>query len=272
MNKYRRMDTLFSVTGAYLSVAKASITSYTRWDTSSNKDVVVSSYSGTPSSVYLSPSSFVIDGVEKLNSAWYLKDITSLSGSVTLNSKTKGLTTGNLNPKDSSNTIGAITPYKSIRVKQLIDLFPVGSIYMSLKNNDPAAIFGGQWDLLPSRFLYGGSSKGNYTTSNQGGASTVTLELDNMPSHTHSCSSAGSHTHNVRVRNDGNPDGWSDKSNSSDRQYWNTADNQYSQRYNLNPQTESAGSHTHTMGNSGSGTAFSILPPYQLVNIWYRSA
>lgn len=111
---YRKMPTLFGKTATYLSVSKATIEKYTRWDTSTNKDVTVSAYSGTPSSVYISPSSFKIDGVEKLNSSWFLKNITSLTGTVIPNSKVKGMETGNLNPKESSNTIGAVTPYKVI--------------------------------------------------------------------------------------------------------------------------------------------------------------
>lgn len=111
---YRKMPTLFGKTETYLSVSKATIEKYTRWDTSTNKDVTVSAYSGTPSSVYISPSSFKIDGVEKLNSSWFLKNITSLTGTVVPNSKVKGMETGNLNPKESSNTIGAVTPYKVI--------------------------------------------------------------------------------------------------------------------------------------------------------------
>ena len=272
MDFYRRMPVLYGEDKMIYSISSIDIEAYTRFDVSTLQEVDMPAVTAVPETVYISPDLLKVDNVDKLNSAWYIKNKTSLVATITPNAITAGVKTGNLEPLADDNTIGAITPYKAIRVKELIDLFPVGSIYMSLKNNDPAEIFGGQWDLLPSRFLYGGSSKGNYTTDSRGGASEVTLKTENMPSHTHSCSSNGSHAHTVRVRNDGNPDGWNDRSSAYERQYWNTSYNQYSQRYNLDPETEVSGSHSHTIGASGSGTAFSILPPYQLVNIWYRSA
>jgi len=54
-----------------------------------------------------------------------------------------------------------------------IDLvYPVGSIYMSVNNTDPADLFGGEWEQLKDRFLIGAG--GSY--SGTGGQATINLQ------------------------------------------------------------------------------------------------
>lgn len=88
-------------------------------------------------------------------------------------------------------------------------------------------------------------------------------------------SSNGNHYHNVRVRNDGFPNDWQDYTSDYKSQYWHTSYNQSSQRYNLNPQTESGGSHSHTITPSGSvslsGDA-ETRPSNYTIKIWKRTA
>lgn len=75
--------------------------------------------------------------------------------------------------------------------KKLVDLiYPVGSIYMSVSDADPALLFGGTWERLKDRFLIGAG--GAYEINKPGGASTVKLEVQHMPSHTHKPSSGTS--------------------------------------------------------------------------------
>lgn len=88
-------------------------------------------------------------------------------------------------------------------------------------------------------------------------------------------SSAGNHKHNVRVRNDGFPNDWEDYTTDYKSEYWHTSYNQSSQRYNLNPETEHAGNHSHTITPSGtvslSGDA-ETRPSNYTVKIWKRTA
>ena len=72
----------------------------------------------------------------------------------------------------------------------LIDLvYPVGSIYMSVSSTNPGTVFGvGTWEAWGSGRVPVGvnTSDTNFSTVEKtGGASTVTLTTDQMPSHTH---------------------------------------------------------------------------------------
>lgn len=79
-------------------------------------------------------------------------------------------------------------------------VYPVGAIYLSVVNTNPASLFGGTWEQLKDRFLIGAG--GSYTNGATGGAVSVsytpagtnsggavanhTLTLAQIPSHNHS--------------------------------------------------------------------------------------
>ena len=63
-------------------------------------------------------------------------------------------------------------------------IYPVGSIYMSTVNVNPATLFGGTWEQLEDRFLLGAGT--TYTAGDTGGEATHTLTVDEMPNHRHS--------------------------------------------------------------------------------------
>jgi len=81
------------------------------------------------------------------------------------------------------------------------------------------------------------------------GSDTVTLDIDNVPSHTHTTTSDGTHTHVINA--------YLSSGTSAITPYGQTLDN-------VNEaglfSTESA--HTHTTASSGSGTAYNNLPAY----------
>ena len=58
-------------------------------------------------------------------------------------------------------------------------IYPVGSIYISVNNTNPAIIFGGIWEQIKDRFLL--SAGNSYTAGSTGGESTNTLDISNMP-------------------------------------------------------------------------------------------
>lgn len=103
-----------------------------------------------------------------------------------------------------SQVIGAVDPttdvnftaWKSFQ-RSLVDIiYPVGSIYMSANNVNPATLIGGTWQAISGRFLL--AAGGNYSLGTTGGAATKTLTVENMPSHTHTGSANNyTHTHNV---------------------------------------------------------------------------
>ena len=59
------------------------------------------------------------------------------------------------------------------------DIYPVGSIYMSINNVNPGLLFGGTWEQIEDTFLLAAGS--TYTAGNTGGSSTVTLQESELP-------------------------------------------------------------------------------------------
>lgn len=71
-----------------------------------------------------------------------------------------------------------------------LDAYPVGSIYMSVNNTSPATLFGGTWARIEDRFLLAATNPSastvTYPAGSLGGAATVTLDTNTIPSHRHS--------------------------------------------------------------------------------------
>ena len=61
--------------------------------------------------------------------------------------------------------------------------YPVGAIYLSVTDADPAALFGGTWERIGGRFLLGADS--TYAAGSTGGEAAHQLTTAEMPSHNH---------------------------------------------------------------------------------------
>lgn len=128
-------------------------------------------------------------------------------------------------------------------------IYPVGSIYMSTNAASPATLFGGTWARIEGKFLLASSSDGRderYAPGAKGGVDAIALSAENIPAHSHSISF--------------------DKTTVG----WYTAGTMYGGY--LNSKYNNDGSTSYTTGNTGSGTAFDILPPYLAVYVWQRTA
>lgn len=187
-------------------------------------------------------------------------------------------------------------------------LYPVGSVYISFSATDPSTLFGGTWARLKDRFLL--ASGDAYAPNTTGGSATKTIALSNMPSHNHTVSSSGSHTHssaNVTVSTagshthgagtlnltgtfEGGKDGQTgvftksadfgrgldDSYNGSivrftAQGHW-TGATATAGSHTHTVSIASSGSHTHTTSSVGGGTPLNILPPYMTVYMWRRTA
>lgn len=172
--------------------------------------------------------------------------------------------------------------------------YPVGAYYMSSDSTSPAVLFGGTWTQIQNRFIYAAGS--GYSVNSTGGSATKSLSTDNLPSHNHSCGSAGSHTHTRGSMNitgsvtniDDECWGTADRFNNSgalSMESASYADGSYSGYqggggYRLTfdaskswtGSTSSNGSHSHTIGSTGKGTAFNVMPPYIVAYVWRRTA
>ena len=65
----------------------------------------------------------------------------------------------------------------------LLTVYPIGSIYMSVNSASPASLFGGTWEQLQDCFLLAAGS--TYSAGSTGGEATHTLTVSEMPSHGH---------------------------------------------------------------------------------------
>lgn len=62
-------------------------------------------------------------------------------------------------------------------------IYPVGSIYLSVSEADPAALFGGVWERLKDVFLLAAGDA--YAAGSTGGEAEVTLTVEQLAAHSH---------------------------------------------------------------------------------------
>ena len=136
----------------------------------------------------------------------------------------------------------------------LDQVYPVGSIYMSVNNTDPGTLFGGTWTQIQDTFLLSAGS--TYTAGDTGGAATHThttgnhtLTVNEMPSHTHTTHTYYGSQGNSYIAGCG--------SSTSGHTGGNTGNNY------------TGGGQAHNHGNTGDS---SNMPPYLVVYMWQRTA
>lgn len=157
------------------------------------------------------------------------------------------------------------------------DVYPIGSIYMSVNNVDPSTLFGGTWKQIKDTFLL--SSGDTYSNGATGGSATVSLSASQMPRHNHS---TNSHYHNANKSGEyyvtSTANGASNKRVSVPSSGSNYADVQSSSTFHHRTGTDSQAPSTKYTGGTGSteaysdGSAHENMPPYLVVNIWKRTA
>ncbi len=152
--------------------------------------------------------------------------------------------------------VKTITVADPISSTDLADIYPIGSIYMNVNNVDPSSLFGGVWECIKGRFLFGtgepdnnsistfgtdltydGINKISATVGSTGGTTRHKLTVDELPSHKHSL------------------------------KYSNTGGSGTTRSV-----IASAGEKTSTgvLNNTGGSLAHNNMPPYLAVNMWKR--
>ena len=178
-------------------------------------------------------------------------------------------------------------------------VYPIGSIYMSMNNVDPGQLFGGVWEpLAPGRMLLGtGVNNGvTYTAGATGGSkdaiipqhahttscSTFTGKTSTTPNHYHTAGSVSNKAvsfikYNSSVINAGLGEVRVAKA-SSGSYYVPYASKSNVDFYGSTPNTDSKGSHYHTVNHNhsvtvnstGSSVTNANMPPYLVVYMWQR--
>lgn len=117
--------------------------------------------------------------------------------------------------------------------------YPVGAIYLSVTDANPAALFGGTWERIGGRFLLGADS--TYAAGSMGGEAAHTLTVDEMPRHNHEID-------NLNASGNATP--------------YMTVQAQEKKGYGGNVQTMYA----------GGSKAHNNMPPFLAVYMWKRTA
>lgn len=169
-----------------------------------------------------------------------------------------------------------------------LDAYPIGAYYISSSPTSPATLFGGTWVQVKDRMILavGDTYKSAGLT---GGSATTKLVVNNIPSHNHSCGTTGNHTHtrgSMNITGQVNVDMDNARSSSGALQL-NAVSEQGFKRESFgfmgkgisldaskgwSGETSSNGNHAHTIGNTGSGTAFNTISPYITAYVWRRTA
>ena len=128
-------------------------------------------------------------------------------------------------------------------------IYPVGSIYLSVNNVDPGTLFGGTWTRIIDKFLLGSNSVGDNLGATGGEAThLLTAEESGLRAHNHLIgrdNDAGFGSNNGSVHANGNYTDCTAGAN------WLL--------------------YTSTVGNQNANIAHNNMPPYLVVNMWQRT-
>ena len=168
--------------------------------------------------------------------------------------------------------------------------FPIGSIYVSIKETSPSSIFGGSWEKITDKFLYATSATGD--AGKNGGSSTISYTptgsvTGTVASHTLTMAQMPTHNHVQSARNpsDGSTNPAGGNKDNTDRVgagvewkacSWQNANQQkWADGWTMN--TYSRGSsegHNHGFSGTFTGTTASLTvnPAHYTVHAWVRIA
>ena len=175
----------------------------------------------------------------------------------------------------------------------ILQAYPVGSIYLSVVETNPAELFGGIWEAIaPGRVLLGAgeyNSSTTYTAGAKGGVTSKTLTSSNIPKHTHTVEikqTAATHNHKNGVFDEAAPGNGPLSSNYGATKLYPTKNQAVmaadTSVFGTNTQlymgytSETSAVHTHevTVGYYGAKnpTEISVMQPYLVVYMWKRTA
>ncbi len=125
-----------------------------------------------------------------------------------------------------------------------VDLvYPIGSIYMNLNPTNPGTLFGGTWTQISGRFILGAG--GGYSAGQTGGEASHTLNVNEMPLHSHGFDSGCASVVANQLTSGTSP---------------------------VLFQQNTGGMGVTSISAVGGGQSHNNMPPYYVVYIWRRTA
>ncbi len=171
---------------------------------------------------------------------------------------------------DQTNFADGGIPAAALDISVFDKIYPVGSIYSNATDStNPGTLLGfGTWVAFGAGKVavgYDASDTDFNASEKTGGEKSHTLTTAEMPSHNHSISTNGDHSHgftrDIVVTSGGGIQRTYLGGGSGQQLAWNGSAGM-----------ANAGSHSHTIGNNGSGSAHSNLQPFVTVYLWKRTA
>lgn len=130
----------------------------------------------------------------------------------------------------------------------LDNVYPVGSIYMSVNSTNPGTLFGGTWERIIERFLFGCGER--YPAGRAAGEDLHVLTVEELPSHKHVATIAR------------DADDILDNYGGSNEAYGFVAGDS----------SEGNAGNAYNTSATGGGQPHNNMPPYLAVYIWKRTA
>jgi len=150
----------------------------------------------------------------------------------------------------------------------ILSVYPVGSIYMSVNDVNPSEYFGGTWVSWGAGKVPVGvdTTQAEFNAvEKEGGAKTHTLSINEIPSHSHGITGNGAHTHTYT--------GFIQCAVSSSQTYTAIAHKRYDGDGASTPASmNSSGGHSHSISNNGGSGSHNNLQPYITCYMWKRTA
>lgn len=158
-----------------------------------------------------------------------------------------------------------------LQTADLLDkVYPVGAIYLSMVSTDPGTLFGGTWKRISQGRMLLGADDSTYKAGATGGSATETLNINQIPGHTHSGSTSWADLQ-------GWWGGFSKESNGSGivstTSTYNTkiVATGYDDRWGKRQHIDASHNHSLSINSTGGGQAHNNMSPYLAVYIWQRT-